>query len=449
MEPGRRIRIALAVSFVGLLFLMVYSGVEGLRTLRRLHAEESEVRRAFLARSEPVAVLRVSVRDYSNRFERYLRSDDPQSDPQARNDLAKLAADVTAAVNEYPSNRLPEEQARMQSLQKVLADHRQVIDKALAWSRDEQRQRASAYIREQVTPSRLRVADATEEVSIYVAQGFADASSKLQMRYDSLHSRMYTLLLVTLGAGLLLSLASALYIFRLERQTNARYEEIVQNRLALRDLSGKLVDAQESERRSISRELHDEVGQALGAALVELGRVSSLLPASETQIRDLLTHVKGVLESTVQSVRNIALLLRPSMLDDLGLLAALEWQGREISRNSEMEVSVEAEGLPEKLPDEYNTCIYRLVQEALNNASRHSGAKLAHVTVRRDGGRLLVSIKDNGSGFDPTTTAGMGVLGMRERAERLGGSLSIDSQRGTGTTVRAELPLPPAEGAQS
>jgi signal transduction histidine kinase len=215
-----------------------------------------------------------------------------------------------------------------------------------------------------------------------------------------------------------------------------------------------LVDAQESERRKISRELHDEVGQTLGALLVDFGRLSAALAAAPPELREpaLLEQVermKSVTERSVQSVRNLALLLRPSMLDDLGLVAALEWQGRETSRNSGTEVEVHAENVPDNLPDEYSVTIYRLVQEALTNAARHSGARNASVRVARevtrdatrDRGRIVVEVRDDGRGFDPKHTRGLGILGMEERVRRLGGRLTIDSQPGRGVTVRAELPL--------
>jgi signal transduction histidine kinase len=130
------------------------------------------------------------------------------------------------------------------------------------------------------------------------------------------------------------------------------------------------------------------------------------------------------------------------MLDDLGLIAALEWQGREVSRRSEMEVEVQSADVSEKIPDEYRICIYRLVQEALNNAARHSSAKNARVTVDQTADKILVSVFDDGRGFDPQRVRGLGILGMEERVRRLGGILNIDSKPGRGTTLKAEFPLP-------
>jgi signal transduction histidine kinase len=130
------------------------------------------------------------------------------------------------------------------------------------------------------------------------------------------------------------------------------------------------------------------------------------------------------------------------MLDDLGLAAALEWQGREVSRRSEIEVSVESDSVPEDLPDEYKICLYRLVQEALNNAVRHSGARTAKVVVERLARSIVVRVTDDGRGFDTVRLRGMGILGMEERVKRLGGMLRVESEPGTGTTVTAEIPVP-------
>jgi signal transduction histidine kinase len=218
--------------------------------------------------------------------------------------------------------------------------------------------------------------------------------------------------------------------------------ELARSQHALQQLSARLVDAQETERRAISRELHDEVGQSLGALLVDIGRLSTTLSGGHPEVKAQLDNLKSVAERTFQTVRNIALLLRPSMLDDLGLAAALEWQGREVSRRSEIEVLVESESVPEDLPDEYKIYIYRLVQEALNNAVRHSGARNAKVVVERLEKSIVVRVIDDGRGFDPGRSRGMGILGMEERVKHLGGTLRVESQMGKGTAVTADLPIP-------
>jgi signal transduction histidine kinase len=129
------------------------------------------------------------------------------------------------------------------------------------------------------------------------------------------------------------------------------------------------------------------------------------------------------------------------MLDDLGLIPALEWQAREVSRRSGVKVKVVAEKVPDSLPDAVRTCVYRVVQETLHNVSRHSGAQIATVTVRQTGESLMLMVEDDGRGFDPARTRGLGLLGMEERVKLLGGRLEIQSQPGKGTVLRVTLPI--------
>jgi signal transduction histidine kinase len=171
-----------------------------------------------------------------------------------------------------------------------------------------------------------------------------------------------------------------------------------------------------------------------------VGRLKTAVPAENTAAQEQIGRIKSTAETAVSSVRNIALLLRPSMLDDLGLVPAIEWQAREVSRRSEMEVEVEASGVSDDLREEYKTCIYRVTQEALNNAARHSGGHRAWVRLEETDNQSAVVVKDDGHGFDASKTRGLGLLGMEERVRRLGGRLEISSTPGQGTVLRAELP---------
>jgi signal transduction histidine kinase len=140
----------------------------------------------------------------------------------------------------------------------------------------------------------------------------------------------------------------------------------------------------------------------------------------------------------------MALLLRPSMLDDLGLVAALDWQGRETSKRTSMLVETVDENVSESLPEEYKTCVYRIVQEALNNCSKHAYAKNVRVVVRQEAKYLRVSIEDDGKGFDTSRVRGLGLVGMNERVSQFGGVLKVESDPARGTRLRVDLPLPSA-----
>jgi len=244
-----------------------------------------------------------------------------------------------------------------------------------------------------------------------------------------------------LGTALLLAAGCLLYIIRIERQNRSRYQEVLKARGALEQLSARLVDAQETERRTISRELHDQVGQTLNALLVEAANLAKRIQADDAVSLRYLDNIRKFADSSVNSIRDIALLLRPSMLDDLGLMPALEWQAREVSRRSGVNIKVIAENVSDSLPDEMRTGIYRVVQEALQNVFRHSRAKSAVVMVRQDDGALSLSVEDDGSGFDPEKTRGLGMLGMEERVRQLGGRFEVQSAPGKGTVLKVKLPI--------
>lgn len=134
-------------------------------------------------------------------------------------------------------------------------------------------------------------------------------------------------------------------------------------------------------------------------------------------------------------------MLRPSMLDDLGLVAALRWQAREVTRRYGLKVKMVTEEIADELPDSHRTCLYRVVQEALHNCAKHSKASQVRVVVHQGQDGLSLTVQDDGVGFDPVQEKGMGLLGMEERITRLGGSFSIGSQPGKGTVLTIHLPL--------
>jgi signal transduction histidine kinase len=217
-------------------------------------------------------------------------------------------------------------------------------------------------------------------------------------------------------------------------------EGIAEKRLG-ESLAARLIMAQEEERRRISRELHDQVGQTISLLTMELTRIHASLPPRDPTRAGLATCMQ-LAEDNAAIVRNMALLLRPSMLDDLGLGPALNWQAREVLRRTGMVVTVEAVDACNRLDDDYRTCIYRVVQEALHNAAKHANAGRAHVTVRQESLQIRVLIEDNGRGFD-THHKGMGILGMEERVRYLGGVFQIYSDPQHGTCV--SILLPPRE----
>jgi len=444
---SKKVRALLFLSFSWLLILLIGAGTDALLSVRHLDRISQEVSRRFAARNQALTTIVVSVRVYDDQIERFLLQDQlPDSAPDPSEIATKIAA-VRAALLTFPPDGDSDERLLLEAMQQQLQQQEASCAIVLAWRADLRQQRAYQFIGQQLIPWRTRIFEISSQISSLNEHKLALENLAVAERFQSLESRLVWLVSLALIAGVLMSLICGWYILRLERQARQRYQALASSRRNLESLSARLVDAQEQERRSISRELHDEVGQSLGALLVELGQLAKLVTPEDRVTQAQIAHIKSVAETAVKSVRDIALLLRPPMLDDLGLVPALEWQAREISRRSDMEVEVHSEKVSESLGDETKVTIYRLVQEALNNAATHAAAKNAKVTVVQLPEKISVEISDDGHGFDPQRHRGMGILGMEERVRRLGGTFTIDAVPGKGARVKADLPLHQAGAA--
>jgi signal transduction histidine kinase len=230
---------------------------------------------------------------------------------------------------------------------------------------------------------------------------------------------------------------------RLENAAERHRLELERSAEQLRGLSHKLVNAQEEERRSISRELHDQVGQMLTALRMELGNVEQLHNSPGPEFAGHLAEAKELAEETLRTVRGMSMGLRPAMLDELGLVPALKWQAREFTQRSGVPVDLQVDGSLDDLPENLRTCVYRVVQEALTNCARHAEAKNVRVTLHGRADSISLTVEDDGVGFaaEGVLRQGLGLVGIEERAGELGGRVDFFSQPGKGTLVRCEIPI--------
>lgn len=221
----------------------------------------------------------------------------------------------------------------------------------------------------------------------------------------------------------------------------------VTERLRLRRFGTRTLKAAEDERRRLARELHDDTAQRLATVLLRL-RLAGNVEDDEGQ-RAILDEIRDEIHATMEGIRRIARGLRPPALEDVGLVAAIQAHVRGTSEASEVDVRLETEGDPAELnrrlsPDQ-RLIVYRVIQEALSNAVRHSRTDRAMVRLGADGDRLRVVVEDRGKGFDPAAVRrrgeGLGLVGMEERVTSVGGRLELDSEYGRGTRVVAEIPI--------
>ena len=233
---------------------------------------------------------------------------------------------------------------------------------------------------------------------------------------------------------------------RLTEAINAMLAAQEEGRLALAALSSRTLDAQEEERRRIARELHDETAQELTALLVRIRLAAD--GSREPVTRERLAELRAATARILDGVRRLARELRPTILDDLGLVEAVRAYGQEIVARSLLRIEVRATGFGERLDPTRELVLYRVVQEAISNAVKHADARLIEVVLERDANGVLAVVRDNGRGFDSALLAapmptgqGLGLIGMRERLGLVGGVFAIDTRPGGGTEVRARVPL--------
>ncbi len=428
---GRRLLLA---GFGALLILMLAAGVDALLVLRKVRASDAQVRDAYFTRSRSLEGVRAGIYESAivmRDFSFPARSASPAqlqeqewTSMRERTDTALSAS--AAALND-------QEQPRVRNLQTQLAAYWKLMDLAAETNRWDPDAWSSTYFSGEMLRRRNAMIDLIDQIDQLSARDLAASDASLNATFDGLRVRLIVMLVATFGVGMFVAGFTIARTLRLETELQQRYVE-------LQELSARLLSAQEEERRAISRELHDEVGQSLSALLMEAGNAAAT--GGSQEIRKHVESIKKLAEASVAVIRNMTLLLRPSMLDDFGLVPALEWQAREVSKRTGMRVQVSAEESAGELSDELKTCIYRVVQEALHNCARHAHARAVKVVVRQEPFKIILSVEDDGQGFDARRRVrGLGLVGMEERVNHLGGAFEIESRPGAGTRVAVELPL--------
>jgi len=439
-EARLRPLLVLSAGFGGLILFILAAAIGTLVMLDRVRGDETSIRLSFQGRLRTLEQIRSGIYLSGTDMRDFLLTPGVGGGNTQRADILAIQQKTKSALDQYARTVDPEEQDAFLALRSEIDAWWQVLQTAFQWTPVERERLRYSFFYEQLVPRRttmLQIADRIAEIN---ERGLNRAEEQLSASAESLRWSLVVTFGIALLGGTLLAVGTIVLTRRLEREVERRLRETTEARADLQALSARLVHAQEEERRTLARELHDEVGQSLSAIMMEAGNAQAAPNASE--IRSRVSSIASIAEKTLNVVRDLALLLRPSMLDDFGLVPALNWHAREMSKRTGLNVRVSADPSSGDLPDEHKTCIYRLVQEALNNAARHASARNLQVTVENRRDRVIFSVQDDGSGFDKSSVRGLGLLGMEERVGRLGGTLRIESRPGRGTTISAELPLP-------
>lgn len=442
-QPRARSRAALWAAFAALLALMAIICVDALRTLESFDSSNRKIRQEFLYRERILNQVRAGLYQSGSvvRDVILVGQGDLATQNALRTALDSIHQETSTGLKECIQS-LPENKRKLfQHLDIELEKYWSKVTTDMLSGGVPNIGAHNPGLYGEVLSHQADLVTITKEISAVNNDDLNESEQRIAQDAARFRRRFLIFATMTLSLGLIVTGTTIFYTRRLENKLDEKYFESLKTRQELKELSRRLVDTEERERRALSRELHDEVGQSLGALLLEVERLTEMSTES-TSHAESLHNIKGLAEKCVNEVRNMTLLMRPSMLDDLGLVAALEWQAREVSRRTGMVVDTVDENVSDALPDEHRTCIYRIVQEALNNCAKHANARHVRIALHQELDRLRVSIEDDGKGFDPSRLRGLGLVGMKERISHLGGVLRVDSDPARGTSLRVELPLP-------
>src|SRR5665213_423381 len=360
----RGTRRLLTLGFGALLVLIAVAGAYALVVLSNERSAETRVRDAYLRRDSLIEQIRSGIYTSGTIVRDYLLAS-PDTDIHAEMALwRKVRARTDQVIQDYSAQADKRDFSLFKVLSSDLASYwalqQSVLDRPMT-------QKDGPFYSGEMRQRRRETLAVADRLNALHAQELLADDAELKANFQEARFR----LLVVVAACLLFGIALAGYTIRrtlqLEAELEARYAEGLRARQEAQELSARLLSAQEQERRAISRELHDEVGQSLSALLMEAGHAAARVKDHQGEVGRHVDSIKKLAEASVNIIRNMTLLLRPSMLDDLGLVPALEWQAREVFKRTGLRVQVTAEENASELPDEHKTCIYRVVQEALHN----------------------------------------------------------------------------------
>jgi len=350
--------------------------------------------------------------------------------PEYREQIAEFRRTTLATIDELKT--LVKNDSQIASLEAKLEDYWAAFDPLFDWTTAEKIARSASFLRHEVVPRREAALSIARQIEELNNANLAGQRDEVARRHAAFRRDIQRFFWQTVLLGLAVAITVVARLRVLERRSDAAERQ-------MRGLSQQLVNAQEEERTHLARELHDHIAQVLTGLRMELGRVER----TTVGVGPAIAECKRLVDDVFLTVRNLALGLRPSMLDDFGLRAALEWHARDCMSRYAINVDLTTDGDLDALPDKHRTCVYRVVQEATTNAVRHAHAANIRVRVTADHGQLRVTVSDDGVGIDPVRRRnGLGLRGMEERAKELDGSMTIGPEGRRGTTLAVRLPLP-------
>jgi signal transduction histidine kinase len=448
MKPYlRRGTEVLAVAFAALLLVLGVSAFAEWRSARNTQDRVINLHNAHMQADDALDAIRSNIYLFGILTRDYLLDQSPESSEQYLGQFESIRRDTETRL-EGLGRSTPEQEQKiaLQQLRLEFRAYSDVTEAILGWTLAEKRSRGAEILRQRLR-RRTELFRLTGQVEQLVTANFERQRDQITRSDREFRLSFGWITFIALLLGLAISGITLTRMMSLERGSRTAASE-------LRSLSTQLRTTQEQERKYLARELHDQVGQLLTAIRMDLSSIGRFQSDPDGRLALQIARAKTNVEQTLRVIRNIAMLLRPSMLDDLGLTPALSWLIKEVSRSSEIEIEANIDPAGDTLPEAHRTCLYRVVQEALTNASRHSEARLVQVTLKAGPDWISATIADDGRGFDLQSikARGLGLLGMEERVRELGGAIDVQSSPGRGTRIQIRLPRtqePKAQDAEN
>lgn len=446
---GLKRRTILGAGYGAIIALLLFSAIDAYQIQNSVVRRTSEIHREYVNKEELVVRLRRTVWLGANDCRDFFLNPDPGRDKLFRTQIRDLTKEGSSVLNELAKTE-PDSRTTA-ALHARIQDFWNTLEPIADGSVKLVSPGTYTFVQREIVPRRNALSGALRELAEANREALENSEQEFATNRRAAGRRLLIVLGLCVLFGVLVARFSLRYAGNLEQEALRRYEEVAAAKEELEHLSARLLQIQEDERKRLSRELHDEIGQTLTALRIEISHANAIAGPGVPAIRERLDRARTLAERTLQSVRDTSLLLRPSLLDDLGLAPALQWQLEDFSRRSGIASEFSATGVDEEaLPEALKTSIYRLVQEALHNCEKHSRASQVKLSIEQTREQIAVAVEDNGCGFQvnakgmPGRTAGLGVIGMRERAAMIGGAVTLRSAPGNGAAVVFRCPIPAA-----
>ncbi len=437
-----RIGFSLIAGFGAVIVLTAALGISQSRRAAAIQGDLISAQETYTSTEMLLSQTRVDLYRIGMNVRDYLldRSGDSE---QMKAELLVTRKQVMGNIEMLESRMALEHREPLKKLRDEVEDYFEWTSPVLSWTPEEKAAYSGTYVRGVLLKRREAITSLAGQLQTINSTNLQRSRERLERSQQEYLQWLKRLTLIVVILSLLVAALSITWIMRLERQAESERMRAESAGQELRRLSQQLVRAQEEERRSLSRELHDQVGQQLTALRVEIANMGRIPPGERELFETHLSEAKSLALQTMKTVRDLAMGLRPSMLDDLGIGPAIEWQAREFSRRSGVPATVEFHGeINGSLSEAERTSLFRIVQEALTNITKHAKASEVHIDLSTDGDGITLTVGDNGRGMleDRARGSGLGLLGMEERALELGGRFTMTSTPGEGTRIEVWLP---------